>query len=79
MADMMSFTVSAIPTFFINGRVLMGAQPQASFEAIIDEELHKADGRIKSGTKPERYYQQWVVEKGERAPSAKPANPCGPM
>ena len=30
------------PTFFINGRQLVGAQPVDQFKAIIDEELKKA-------------------------------------
>jgi protein-disulfide isomerase len=30
------------PTFFINGRQLVGAQPLESFKAIIDDELKKA-------------------------------------
>jgi protein-disulfide isomerase len=77
MADMQGFGVYAIPTFFINGRVLTGAQPQASFEAIIDEEIKKADAKIKAGTKPAKYYQQWVVDHGEKAFAPKPANPCG--
>lgn len=33
--------VSGTPTFYINGRQLVGAQPYASFQAIIDEELSK--------------------------------------
>lgn len=33
--------VSGTPTFYINGRQLVGAQPFASFKAIIDEELNK--------------------------------------
>ncbi len=79
MADMQSFAVNAIPTFFINGRMLQGAQPQASFEAIIDEELKKADAKIRAGTRPSDYYQTWVVGKGERAIAPKPMNPCGGM
>ena len=31
--------VSGTPTFFINGKRIVGAQPYASFKAIIDEEL----------------------------------------
>ncbi|EDM74758.1 DSBA-like thioredoxin domain protein [Plesiocystis pacifica SIR-1] len=31
--------VSGTPTFFINGRLLSGAQPEASFATVIDEEL----------------------------------------
>lgn len=33
--------VSGTPTFYINGRQLVGAQPYAAFKAIIDEELKK--------------------------------------
>ena len=33
--------VSGTPTFYINGRQLVGAMPFASFKAIIDEELKK--------------------------------------
>jgi protein-disulfide isomerase len=79
MGDMQAFFVDAIPTFFINGRVLTGAQPQESFENLIDEELGKATTRIKGGAKPASYYQTWIVGKGEKAPRPAPANPCGPM
>ncbi len=33
--------VSGTPTTFINGRILVGAQPYSSFKALIDEELEK--------------------------------------
>lgn len=33
--------VRGTPTFFINGRVLVGAQPYSAFKQIIDEELKK--------------------------------------
>jgi protein-disulfide isomerase len=33
--------VSGTPTFYINGRQLVGAQPFAAFKTIIDEELKK--------------------------------------
>jgi protein-disulfide isomerase len=48
--------VSGTPTFFINGRKLVGAQPVASFKAIIDEELEKSAGLIRHGVKPEEVY-----------------------
>jgi protein-disulfide isomerase len=53
--------VNATPSFFINGRYLAGALPQAQFEALIDEELAKAS---KSGVAPERYYEDEIVAKG---------------
>lgn len=34
-----SYGVMATPTFFINGRLLSGAQPFEAFQKIIDEEL----------------------------------------
>jgi protein-disulfide isomerase len=33
--------VSATPTFFINGRMLVGVQPLAAFQSLIDDELKK--------------------------------------
>ncbi len=39
------------PTFFINGRQLVGAQPaEAAFEKIIDDEIKEADALLKKGT-----------------------------
>ena len=40
-ADGSAAGVSGTPTLFINGRIVVGAQPLASFTAIIDEELKK--------------------------------------
>lgn len=39
--DGTSAGVSGTPSLFINGRLVVGAQPYASFKAIIDEELKK--------------------------------------
>ena len=36
---------SATPTFFINGRMLVGAQPLSAFQKIIDGELAKKSSR----------------------------------
>lgn len=36
--------VSGTPSFFINGVMLVGAQPQSSFEAVIDAELKDGTG-----------------------------------
>jgi protein-disulfide isomerase len=66
-ADAGTFAVNATPTFFINGRPLSGAQPVQAFAAVIDEELKKANDRIKQGTPKGRYYKAWVVDKGEKS------------
>ncbi len=36
--------VSGTPSFFINGLLIVGAQPQSSFEAVIDAELKDGSG-----------------------------------
>ncbi|HEC22590.1 MAG TPA: hypothetical protein ENI95_06705 [Chloroflexi bacterium] len=41
--DARAYGVTGTPTFFINGVRLVGAQPLAAFQAIIDEELANAD------------------------------------
>ena len=40
------------PHFFIDGRRLVGSLPREKFEAIIDEELKKAQDLVARGTKP---------------------------
>jgi protein-disulfide isomerase len=57
--------MSGTPGFYVNGRWV----PQRSldgFKALIDEELKKAKERVAQGTKPDRYYDEWVVAKGEK-------------
>lgn len=45
------------PAFFVNGRFLSGAQPEAAFATVIDAELTAADTRIASGTPRDRLYE----------------------
>jgi protein-disulfide isomerase len=66
-AEGQRFGVNGTPTFFVNGRYLQGAQPIESFSQLIDEELAKASDRIKKGTPKGRYYQTWVVDRGEKS------------
>lgn len=47
----MQLGVSSTPTFFVNGRPVMGAQPFSAFEKIIDEELQKSGGIKKEAVK----------------------------
>ena len=44
IADAEAVGVSGTPAFFINGRMLSGAQPFARFKELIDEELKRAAG-----------------------------------
>jgi Thioredoxin len=64
MQDLQKLMVSATPAFFINGRFISGAVPIENFQAVIDEELKKANERIAQGTPAAQYYQTWVIEKG---------------
>ncbi|HHH26768.1 MAG TPA: hypothetical protein ENK57_00230 [Polyangiaceae bacterium] len=53
------------PAFFVNGRFLSGAQPEAAFAKVIDEELTEADRRIASGTPQDFLYE--VLMKGAKS------------
>jgi protein-disulfide isomerase len=70
-AELQQLGQGATPTFFINGRYIVGANPM-KLHAVIDEELALAEQRIKSGTKPAEYYAKWVVEPGKKKFEPKP-------
>jgi protein-disulfide isomerase len=69
---------SGTPTFFINGREVVGAQPADAFEKVIDDEIKKADELIKKGTPLKDVYKKRIEEAAlAPAPSAAPAAPEG--
>ena len=70
--ELQQLSVTATPSFFINGRFMSGAQPIENFSQLIDEEKAKADDRIKKGAKKSRYYQEWVIDKGETSVTPTP-------
>jgi protein-disulfide isomerase len=53
-----SLGASGTPTFFINGRQLVGAQPFEQFKTVIDEEIQKADELIKKGVPLSKVYEK---------------------
>ena len=60
---------SGTPHFFINGRRLLGAQPAEKFEALINEELAKAEKMVASGTAAEKVYAEIIKDgKGAQPP-----------
>jgi len=71
-----SVGANGTPTFFINGRMVVGAQPLEAFKAVVDEELKKADDLVKSGV-PARDVYARIIEKGATAAPA-PAAPQAP-
>ncbi len=66
------------PTFFINGREFVGAQPFEAFKPIIDEEIGKANKLIAAGTKPADVYAKLQQEAGKAAPAAPEGAPAAP-
>ena len=59
---------SGTPSFFINGRPLVGAQPFDAFKSVIEEEIKHADELIKKGTSMDKLYQK-ILETLPAAPT----------
>ena len=57
------------PTFFINGKQLVGAQPFPAFKKVIDAELSAAKKLVAKGTKPSEVYAE-VIKNGRSTPKA---------
>lgn len=53
-----SVGATGTPTFFINGRQLVGAQPFDKFKEMIDAEIKAADELLKSGTPASEIYKK---------------------
>ena len=60
------------PNHFINGRKLNGAKPFEEFKTIIDEEIKKAEGRLKGGTQLEELYEE-IIKNGKQFNPLDPA------
>jgi protein-disulfide isomerase len=71
-----SVGATGTPTFFINGRELVGAQPFAEFQKIIDEETKKADELIKKGTPVKDVYMKLMEQASLTPPPAAAAEPA---
>jgi protein-disulfide isomerase len=66
------------PTFFINGREVVGAQPADAFEKVIDDELKKVDELLKKGTPLKDVYKKRIEEAAAAPPpAAAPSAPEG--
>jgi protein-disulfide isomerase len=63
------------PTFYIDGRELVGAQPFESFKAVIDDEIKKTDALLAKGIKPDDVYAEKQKSAGQAAPAAAQAAP----
>ena len=68
----MAVGANGTPTFFINGREFVGAQPFDAFKNIIDEEIKKADALIAKGIKVQDVYAELQKEAGKAPPPSAP-------
>jgi len=72
----MAVGANGTPTFYINGREFVGAQPFASFKAVIDDEMKKADALLAKGIKRGDLYAELQKSAGTApapGPGAAPA------
>ncbi|MEW5741561.1 MAG: thioredoxin domain-containing protein [Myxococcota bacterium] len=74
-AQGMAVGANGTPTFFINGREFVGAQPFESFKAAIDAEIKKADELLAKGIKLENVYAELQKDAGKAPPPAAPGAP----
>ncbi len=74
-ADGTAVGANGTPAFYINGRELSGAQPFPAFQAVIDEEIKKADALIKGGTPVADVYKK-LMEQAAAAPPPAAAAPA---
>jgi protein-disulfide isomerase len=64
--------VRGTPTFFIDGRLVMGAQPFTAFKQVIDDELARADSLLRRGLPREKLYATLIT--GAPASVPKPSD-----
>ncbi len=63
---------SGTPTFFINGRRLLGAQPIERFTQIVDEEIAKARGMVARGVPAAQVYDRIMRDARTPPPDPEP-------
>ncbi|MCL2625951.1 MAG: thioredoxin domain-containing protein [Cystobacterineae bacterium] len=63
--------VSGTPASFINGRFVSGARPKEDLEALVDEEILKAQQLVTQGTPADKVYEKILESALEEAPKPK--------
>jgi protein-disulfide isomerase len=56
-----SLGVRGTPTFFVNGRAVIGAQPYDVFKRVVDEQLAAARAMVRSGVHPQDVYARTIA------------------
>ena len=72
-ANAQSVKIPAVPTFFLNGRLIGGAQPLSVFEQALAEEIAHANAILKAGVRPSDFYA--TITKGGAAELPGPSIP----
>ncbi len=68
--------VRGTPSFFINGRPVIGAQPIEAFKKIIDDEIARADSLLRRGLPPDELYATLLT--GAKPTLREPEADAGP-
>ncbi|HEX5271053.1 MAG TPA: thioredoxin domain-containing protein, partial [Gemmataceae bacterium] len=66
--------VRGTPTFFVDGRAVMGAQPFAVFKQVIDDELARADSLLRQGVPREKLYATLIAGAASSVPKPSDAS-----
>jgi protein-disulfide isomerase len=71
------FGATGTPTFFVNGRKMIGAQAFEAFKTVVDEEIQKADEKLKGGVARAGLYAALTKDGLDKAapPPAPPGQP----
>ena len=77
-AEGMKVGANGTPTFFINGREFVGAQPYEAFKGMIDTEIKAADALLAKGIKPENLYAEMQKNAGSAPAPGGGAEPAAP-
>lgn len=64
---------NSTPSFFVNGRLVVGAPALEAFKGIVDEELKKADALVQSGTAAKDVYARTTEQGLTSAPAPSPS------
>jgi protein-disulfide isomerase len=77
--EAMKFGARGTPNFFINGRNFRGAQPLEAFKGVVDEEIKRADEKLKGGVSRGQLYTE-ITKNGldkaaAPAPQQRPGEP----
>jgi protein-disulfide isomerase len=74
-----AFAATGTPTFFINGRRVVGAVPFETMKTIIDEEIAHAERVLQDGSPRARIYEVLTKDGKPGAPVPPPKKPAPPL